>query len=577
MKQLAIIISMLMLAKFAAQGAILNPIDYKDTEKAYNDYVGFLKQHDVYITLPQGYSPANIRGLSDVKTSIGSGEEEMNLRCNPIDIEAIVEEDSCKAAICYPQIKLDIPRKSEPVYLSRVHGSRNIEADLRMIHKDMHLDVRPFIKIIVEEDMSQYSNADTVAIYEFPLPRHFMDIYTQGIGIYLRKKNHPAILLRVMYNPAYEQDKDKLIRAALDNIRFGDNPSDTFVELEKKEMGYIRDFNFPSTYPGFTGILADINDETLDMLNKVKAWCEEHGMKELPKVDDDMLEALNRHRESQRYHYTLADSILNSDLPEDKKILKPFMCDSHAQFPGDEDFMNKYWEWLEKNMIYPKKALEKGVEGSVLVNFTVCTDGSIKDIAINKQKGRKPVDESLEQEAIRLFESMPRWTPATYKGKPVNSRELRTVTFKLPQNKSRFPESLIVASQIRTDKHKPATKQIAEERRVLTLIYDMQSIPVAPIFKGGSQGLEKWIQEHLQYPADAAKAKIEGRVIVEFVIDKNGAVTSPRVVRGINDAFNNEALRVIKSLPRWTPGYAHGKPANTRYTYPVTFRLAKAK
>lgn len=562
MKHTTVIIAILLLASFAAQGMIVNPIDYKDPGKAYNDYVEFLKQHDVYISLPQNYSPASIRGLSDVRESIGRDAEKINVHCMPIDIEAIVEEDSCKAAICYPQIKLDIPRRSEPVYLSRVHGSSKIEADLRMIHEDMHLDVRPFVKIITEEDMSQYANADTVAIYEFPLRRHFMDIYTQGIGIYLRKKNHPAILLRVMYNPAYEKDKDKLIRTALDNIRFGDNPSDTFVELENKEMGYIRDFNFPSEYPGFTGILANINDETLDELNRVKAWCEEHGMKELPKVDDDMLDALNRARESRRKDYTKADSIINSDMPDEKKILLPRMCDSQAQFPGDEVFMNNYWEWIDKNLIYPKKALDKGIEGSVLVEFTVCSDGSIKDIAIS---GRKSIDESLKQEAIRLFKSMPRWTPATYKGKAVNSREIRIVKFKLPDNKPHKGDN------------QPTANQIAEEKRAPEFIYDMKSIPVAPFFKGGSNGLEKWIQEHIQYPSDAAKAKIEGRVIVEFTIDKNGAVTSPRVVRGINDVFNNEALRVIKSLPRWTPGYANGKPANTRYTYPVTFKLAKAK
>lgn len=562
MKHTTVIIAILLLASFAAQGMIVNPIDYKDPGKAYNDYVEFLKQHDVYISLPQNYSPASIRGLSDVRESIGRDAEKINVHCMPIDIEAIVEEDSCKAAICYPQIKLDLKRRSEPIYLSRVHGSSKIEADLRMIHEDMHLDVRPFVKIITEEDMSQYANADTVAIYEFPLPRHFMDIYTQGIGIYLRKKNHPAILLRVMYNPAYEKDKDKLIRTALDNIRFGDNPSDTFVELENKEMGYIRDFNFPSEYPGFTGILANINDETLDELNRVKAWCEEHGMKELPKVDDDMLDALNRARESRRKDYTKADSIINSDMPDEKKILLPRMCDSQAQFPGDEVFMNNYWEWIDKNLIYPKKALDKGIEGSVLVEFTVCSDGSIKDIAIS---GRKSIDESLKQEAIRLFKSMPRWTPATYKGKAVNSREIRIVKFKLPDNKPHKGDN------------QPTANQIAEEKRAPEFIYDMKSIPVAPFFKGGSNGLEKWIQEHIQYPSDAAKAKIEGRVIVEFTIDKNGAVTSPRVVRGINDVFNNEALRVIKSLPRWTPGYANGKPANTRYTYPVTFKLAKAK
>ena len=105
----------------------------------------------------------------------------------------------------------------------------------------------------------------------------------------------------------------------------------------------------------------------------------------------------------------------------------------------------------------------------------------------------------------------------------------------------------------------------------------MKGVPVVPKFNGGADGLAKWIQEHIQYPANAAKAKIEGRVIVEFIIDKNGAVTATKVVRGINDSLNNEALRVVKSLPRWTPGYANGKPVKTRYTYPVMFRLAKAK
>ncbi len=565
MKKTAIFTAILIFAAFTSQAIIVNPLDYKDTEKAYNDYVELLKQHDVFITLPPNFSPESIRGLSDVKTSLGNGAENINVHCQPIDIGAIVEDDSCKVAICYPQIMMNVPGRPEPIYFSTVHGSSKIEADLRMINEDMHLDVRPMINIIAEEDMSQYANADTVAIYNFATRNPFMDNYNVGVGIYLRKKNHPAILLRVMYNRKNDKDKEKFIREALDNIRFGDNPSTTFEEFEKKEMNFFqRDFRFPSHYPVFTGILADINDETLEEIKRVKAWCEAHGMKELPKVDDDMLEALNRRKESQRYNYTLADSILNSDIPDDKKILKPFMCDSRAQFPGDDEFMSAYREWLNKHIIYPKDALADGIEGNVMVNFTVCSDGSIKDIAISNKSGSKPGEESLKQEAIRLFKTMPRWTPATYKGKAVNSREIRYVNFKIPQTK---PHTDVPTG----------IKQIAEEKRYPQYIYDMKSIPGAPVFKGGSQGLEKWIQEHIQYPSDAVKAKIEGRVIVEFIIDKNGAVTFPKVVRGINDELNNEALRVIKSLPRWTPGYAHGRPANTRYTYPVTFKLAKAK
>ncbi|MDE6379388.1 MAG: hypothetical protein K2L11_02860, partial [Muribaculaceae bacterium] len=125
MKQLAITISILLIVSLAAQGVIVNPMDYKNTEKVYNDYVELLRQHDVYINLPQNYTPACIRGLSYVKQSMGRGEESLNIDCNPIDIGAIVEEDSCRVAICYPQM---IANFTTPFYMWDVHGSRWIES-----------------------------------------------------------------------------------------------------------------------------------------------------------------------------------------------------------------------------------------------------------------------------------------------------------------------------------------------------------------------------------------------------------------------------------------------------------------
>lgn len=565
MKHMAIIMTMLLLASFAAQGVILNPMDYRDTDKAYNDYVELLRQHDVYISLPQNYTPVSIRGLSEVRKSMGRGEEYLNIDCQPVDIGAIVEDDSCKVAVCYPQILLNFPGSPRPLYLSGPHGSQKIEADLRMIHNDMHLDVRPMVTIIAEEDMSKYANADTAAIYELDLTRHsFMDNYTHGVGIYLRKKNHPAMLLRLMFNYRSIQDKDKYIREVLDNIRFGENPSETFVELEKEESGRS-DFSFPTRYRMFTGILPDINDETLEEINRVKAWCEEHGMKELPKLDDAVLYALNRAKASRQKGYAKADSVMNADIPEEKKIILPWMCDSQAHFPGDDDMdgIQNYSKWMKENLRYPKEALVKGIEGTVMVDFVVSADGTIRDVAINEMS--KDADESMKQEAIRLIRSMPKWVPGKYKGQPVNTKALYLVRFDLPKKK---PQS---------DIPKQDAQPIAEKQQIPEYIYDMKGVPVAPKFNGGYAGLTRWIQDHIQYPAGAAKAKIEGRVIVEFIIDKNGAVTVPKVVRGINDALNNEALRVIKSLPRWTPGYANGKPVKTRYTYPVTFRLAKAK
>lgn len=560
MKRTSILITLLFIAFGSAQSMIIYPIPYKDAQKAYDDYVELLRQHDVYVSLPTNHSPSSIRGLSDVKSSIGRGSENISLDCSPVDIGAIVEDDSCKVAICYPQIQIDVPGKSDPYYIWGVRGSRGIESDLRMIYDDMHLDVRPMVRIIAEEDMSGYANADTVALYEFDLGRNrFMDTYTQGVGIYLRKKDHPAMLLRLMLTSSSVKEKDRYIREVLDNIRFGDNPSDTFVELEKQESGRS-DFSFPSKYRMFTGILPDINDETLDEINRVKAWCEAHGMKELPQIDDAVLDALNRARKSRDKHKAEADSILSEDNPDEEKILMPYMCDTHAHFPGKDeaDGNRKYWEWLRKNLRYPNEAVKKGIEGVVWVSFVVKADGSIGDVAIDKMSMNS--DPSLKKEALRLIRSMPRWNPAIYDGKAENSRNSCLVRFDLPKRKSE------------DERTEPTAGSIAEEH-----IYDMTGVPVAPKFNGGYESLQDWIQDHIHYPSDAAKAKIEGRVIVEFIIDKDGGIVSPKVIRGINDSLDNEALRIIKSAPKWTPGYSGGKAVKTRYTCPVTFRLAKAK
>ncbi len=554
-----LIAAILTCISFAASAMVYNPTRIKNPEEEYRKYVETLRENDVHITLPANFSPCSTRGNSDVRTSIGFGAKDINMDCRPTNIGAIIEDDSCRVAVCFPVIKEDFPGMPE-YSIGSLLGGRGIEADLRMAHDDMHLDIRPLIRIISDEDMSGYADADTVVIYDFNMFSHpFMETYTHGTGIYLRKKDHPSMLLRLMFNFQSVKDKEKYIRDILGNIRFGDNPSGTFIELERQAAGKS-DFSFPSRYRTYTGLLPSINDETLDEINRVRAWCEAHGIKQLPQLDDDVLEALNRNRKSRDRAKAQADSILVADTPDDDKILSTRMCDSRPHFPGNDelDGNNRYWNWLDANLRYPKNAAEKSGGGIVGVNFVVRADGSITDIAIDKLS--RDMDESLKQEAIRLVKAMPRWVPATYKGKAVNAYSSCLVRFNRPERTSQ-----------------PANVAASTVRPKEETVYDMKSVQVAPKFEGGTDRMAEWIRDHIQYPAQAAKAKVEGRVIVEFIIAKDGSVTSPRVVRGINDALNNEAIRVIQTLPRWTPGYSGGKAVQTRYTFPVTFRLAKAR
>ena len=94
-----------------------------------------------------------------------------------------------------------------------------------------------------------------------------------------------------------------------------------------------------------------------------------------------------------------------------------------------------------------------------------------------------------------------------------------------------------------------------------------------PSFPGGMGELMKFLGNNIKYPAVAQENGIQGRVIIQFVIEKDGSVANPVVVKGVDPALDKEALRVVKSMPKWTPGKQRGKAVRVKYTVPVTFRL----
>lgn len=94
-----------------------------------------------------------------------------------------------------------------------------------------------------------------------------------------------------------------------------------------------------------------------------------------------------------------------------------------------------------------------------------------------------------------------------------------------------------------------------------------------PQFGTDNAELFKFLQENVKYPEDAAKNKIQGRVVVEFVVDKEGNIKDPTIMRNAYPSLDAEALRVVKSMPRWTPGYQDGQPVNVKYALPIVFKL----
>ena len=101
-----------------------------------------------------------------------------------------------------------------------------------------------------------------------------------------------------------------------------------------------------------------------------------------------------------------------------------------------------------------------------------------------------------------------------------------------------------------------------------------QVVESMPEFPGGQQALFKYLNENVKYPVIAQENGIQGRVICQFVVNKDGSIVDVVAVRSSGEAsLDKEAIRVIKSMPKWKPGKQRGKPVRVKYTVPVNFRL----
>ena len=94
-----------------------------------------------------------------------------------------------------------------------------------------------------------------------------------------------------------------------------------------------------------------------------------------------------------------------------------------------------------------------------------------------------------------------------------------------------------------------------------------------PEFPGGDLGLMKYIRKNVKYPPIAKEYNITGKVYVSFIVDKSGSVTNVKIVRGVDKNLDAEALRVVKSLPKYKPGKQRGKPVRVMFTIPINFTL----
>lgn len=196
---------------------------------------------------------------------------------------------------------------------------------------------------------------------------------------------------------------------------------------------------------------------------------------------------------------------------------------------------------------------------STIPNILYKLNGTNVDCVIDEQGNvtdfefkQTPKDPAVAKELERCL-GMLKYKPAIYKGLTVKCKW----NFWYDGNKSLLPEE--------------QTSNVEAEKKVEDKIFD--AVEQQPSFPGGQGAMFSYISNNLQYPEKAQKNGIQGRVVVKFIVEKDGSISNVEVNRSVDPDLDNEAMRVIKNMPKWNPAKQNGKEVRAYYDIPVTFRL----
>ena len=334
-------------------------------------------------------------------------------------------------------------------------------------------------------------------------------------------------------------------------------------------------------------------------------------------------------------------------------------------FPGGSAAMAKF---LGENIKYPEAAKAAGKEGRVIVELVVKADGSLANIAVVRSSG----DKSLDDEAVRVVGNMPKWNPGMQGGKAVNVKFLLPIVYKIPKDNNNWIEldagdkdKLLVfvggdvyegnineidaktiegIKVVKLEDLSPALQDKCREQGKEGVLFvipkknEKESSAVEnetvyqvceklPEYPGGMAAMQQFIGGNMKYPSAARNAQLQGSLLVQFVVNKEGEILDAKIAKG-NYSFSDklltgavadlenlfgdgvkveklddvivvswadgkkdvidtsapekhsavksleaEALRVVNSMPKWTPGMQSGKPVNVQFMLPLKFKL----
>ncbi|MBQ1651795.1 MAG: energy transducer TonB [Paludibacteraceae bacterium] len=222
----------------------------------------------------------------------------------------------------------------------------------------------------------------------------------------------------------------------------------------------------------------------------------------------------------------------------------------------------------------PKADIENSKSTSLLIGLTVALgilfaafEWSQSEIKIYDEALQNVVEEDEEMVEVTFRDETPPPPPPPEPETVLsdvieikeNTEEVQTADFSTEDDANKGVEIHEVVQQVEEEE--------PEEQKIHLVVEKM------PEFPGGNDAMNRWLSKNIKYPLIAQENNIQGRVVCQFVVNSDGKIVDVQVVRGVEASLDAEAVRVIKSMPAWTPGRQGGKNVRVKYTLPIRFKL----
>ena len=220
-----------------------------------------------------------------------------------------------------------------------------------------------------------------------------------------------------------------------------------------------------------------------------------------------------------------------------------------------------------------KADLERGKGTSILIGFVMALAVLFVALEWTEREVEDNSDLYMARETTITEEMVPITLPEKKTVPPPPAAVAKADIIKIVEDDADIEEDIMVSTEdqvewVDLDEYDYVEVEPEPEEEEIFMV-----VEESPEFPGGYEAYMQYLKKNIKYPAICRENNIQGRVIVSFVVNKDGKIVDAEVVKGVNPSLDKEALRVISGMPKWKPGSQRGKPVRVKYTVPVNFRL----